>query len=77
LMAAPAEPEKLRIETYFKIPRPEDPAKFNVMVAVRLPDGSVTSFTIPEEQFTEERVRELARKEYEERKKWVGKEIPL
>jgi len=76
-MATPAGPEKVTIQNYFKVPRPEDPAKFNVMVAVKLPDGSLTSFTIKEEEFTEDKVLELARKEWDERKKWVGKELTL
>jgi len=69
--------EKITITQYFKVPRPEDPNKFNIIVAVRLPDGSLTSFTLREEEFTEAKVKELARKEWETRKRWIGRELAI
>jgi len=69
--------EEAEIVSYFKVPRPEDPRKFNIIVGVRLPDGSVTSITLPEEELTEAKVKELAAKEWRTRKEWLGKRIRI
>jgi len=69
--------EEIEIVSYFKVPRPEDPTKYNIIVGARLPDGSVTSITVREEDLTEAAIIEQARKEWETRKKWLGKRLRL
>jgi len=52
---------------------PERIGKFDVIIIYRTEDGKVYSFSVPKEEFSEEKLPELIREDLERRLKIIGK----
>jgi len=51
--------------------------KIDVLVTYQLDPTHIYMVRIPKEEFTDERVRGVIRKDVEEKRRWVGKELTL
>jgi len=51
--------------------------KIDVLVTYQLDPTHIYMVRIPKEEFTDEKVKEVIKKDVEEKKRWVGKELTL
>jgi len=56
---------------------PKRVGKFDVVVTYQLDAFRTYIVTIPKEEFTEAKLKEVIRKELEEKERWIGREIEL
>jgi len=56
---------------------PDRLGKLDRLVTYQVGPGQVYMIRIPLEEFSEERLKEEIKKDLEERKRWVGKEIEI
>jgi len=72
-------PEKVIIRDVREVParEPERVGKIDVMVTYSFDAFRTYMTLIPKEEFTEEKLIEVIKKEEEERKRWIGREITI
>jgi len=51
--------------------------KIDVLVTYQIDPAHIYMIRIPKEEFTEERLTEAIRKDVAEKRKWIGRKIPL
>jgi len=51
--------------------------KIDVLVTYQIDPAHIYMIRIPKEEFTEERLTEAIRKDVAEKRKWIGRKIPI
>jgi len=72
-------PQKVKVLDVRDVPSTEPGriGKIDVLVTYQLDPTHIYMVRIPKEEFTDEKVREVIRRDVEEKRKWVGKELTL
>jgi len=72
-------PPKVKILDVRDVPSTEPGriGKIDVLVTYQLDPTHIYMVRVPKEEFTDERVREVIRRDVEEKRRWVGKELTL
>jgi len=72
-------PEKVKVLDVRDVPSTEPGriGKIDVLVTYQLDPTHIYMVRIPKEEFTDERVREVIKRDVEEKRRWVGREIAL
>ena len=72
-------PEEISIIDTRRVPSatPERIGRMDVFITYQTADMRTYMIMVPGEEFTEEKVRELIRKDLEERAQWTGKKISI
>jgi len=71
--------KKVRIIDYVKIPSadPSRIGKFDVVIVYMTEEGRTYMVSVPEEEFSEDRIADIIRKDLEKRARLIGKEITV
>jgi len=56
---------------------PERVGQFDVIITYQIDPLRTYIITLPEEEATEEKIKEAIRKDIEERGKWIGRELEI
>jgi len=72
-------PQKVKVLDVRDVPSTEPGriGKIDVLVTYQLDPTHIYMVRLPKEEFTDEKVKEVIRKDVEEKKRWVGKELTL
>jgi len=76
---AGAPPQRVRVLDVRDVPSTEPGriGKIDVLVTYQLDPTHIYMVRIPKDEFTDEKVREVIRRDVEEKSQWVGKELAL
>jgi len=72
-------PQKVKILDVRVVPsvEPGRIGKIDVLITYQVDPTHIYMVRLPKEEFTDEKVREAIKKDLEEKRKWVGKELAV